>query len=491
MNGEEKQSRYIQKIEIIGIFNRFDIILDDLQPGINILCGDNGSGKTTVLHILVNLLAGDYGRFISIDFNRIKIIFNDDSFVEIYKSRVNNLILRRSDFDRELEIFDGLKDQDIETNERKIEAANKRALRFEALLSVAYFPAFRSMIEAWDLLRNDELNNYDPPASWNQSESWEENITALARKLFGGFIPSLNYLSPAQIEKELFEIFRKAKKKVIHHNQEVLSKSFKNVFTSFDNLEMDDLEAVSQNILQEIKRLAKEIAMHPLQGDINFIEGLEEKVDIFFSTTQANKASSMAFVLNTLKTYKNSLQEIVDFQDKAYEPISNYLESVNNSITKKRIAINLDASVESKFLRLLHPDGTEFGGIQCLSSGEKQIFALMYAVTHVSSKKLILIDEPEISIHIDKQVELLKKLSGLASDKQIIVCTHSPTIAGEEIDRLKEVDLLETDIKKWCCLRDDRPNNGIKYQDEKESSRISIDKEDYGIYDEEISGNKE
>jgi ABC-type multidrug transport system ATPase subunit len=54
---------YLRKIEVIGIYNRFDIT-QDFSPGFNILHGVNGSGKTTLIHIITNILNGDYERFL-------------------------------------------------------------------------------------------------------------------------------------------------------------------------------------------------------------------------------------------------------------------------------------------------------------------------------------------------------------------------------------------------------------------------------------------
>ncbi len=45
-------SRFIKHLEAIGIHGRFDIKLD-FKDGINIIHGSNGTGKTTLLHILL------------------------------------------------------------------------------------------------------------------------------------------------------------------------------------------------------------------------------------------------------------------------------------------------------------------------------------------------------------------------------------------------------------------------------------------------------
>ena len=61
----EVQANYIKRIEIHGLWHRYDIAWD-LRPDVNILSGINGVGKTTILNRSVNignkmieLLSGD------------------------------------------------------------------------------------------------------------------------------------------------------------------------------------------------------------------------------------------------------------------------------------------------------------------------------------------------------------------------------------------------------------------------------------------------
>ncbi len=57
----ERQANYIRRIEIHGLWNRYDIAWD-LRPDVNILSGINGVGKTTILNRSVNYLEETSGR---------------------------------------------------------------------------------------------------------------------------------------------------------------------------------------------------------------------------------------------------------------------------------------------------------------------------------------------------------------------------------------------------------------------------------------------
>jgi predicted ATP-dependent endonuclease of OLD family len=55
--------------------------------------------------------------------------------------------------------------------------------------------------------------------------------------------------------------------------------------------------------------------------------------------------------------------------------------------------------------------------------------------TLLTGPSTILIDEPEISLHIDWQRTLIKNLRILNPEAQIIVATHSPEIMAEVEDK--------------------------------------------------------
>jgi len=79
-----------------------------------------------------------------------------------------------------------------------------------------------------------------------------------------------------------------------------------------------------------------------------------------------------------------------------------------------------------------------------LSSGEKQILIILLT-TLLSDRKeyIFLLDEPEISLHIDWQRTLIKNIRQINPNGQIIIATHSPTVYyqgwTEKVTRIEEI----------------------------------------------------
>lgn len=80
--------------------------------------------------------------------------------------------------------------------------------------------------------------------------------------------------------------------------------------------------------------------------------------------------------------------------------------------------------------------------IERLSSGERHLLSfLTLFLINGKDRKIWMIDEPEISLHLEWQSKLLNVLTGFVPDAQIIVATHSPAIAEYGTDKLVELKL--------------------------------------------------
>ena len=137
-----------------------------------------------------------------------------------------------------------------------------------------------------------------------------------------------------------------------------------------------------------------------------------------------------------LNIYRKALKDVITIQEDSFRGIETYLNSVNSFLEGK----NIEISLEGNTLRRKPSVGIKFdqgnpkrihGIRRALSSGEREIVTLIYAATHMSKQQVVLIDEPEISLHVDWQRPLLQKMSEQLGDRQIIVCTHSPVIGAD------------------------------------------------------------
>jgi predicted ATPase len=74
----------------------------------------------------------------------------------------------------------------------------------------------------------------------------------------------------------------------------------------------------------------------------------------------------------------------------------------------------------------------------------------MYAATRLTDTPVVLIDEPELSLHVDWQRPLLHEIAGLTGEKQVIVTTHSPEVSAD-------FDLDSRQVQKFRPRMSDDP----------------------------------
>jgi ABC-type lipoprotein export system ATPase subunit len=94
-------------------------------------------------------------------------------------------------------------------------------------------------------------------------------------------------------------------------------------------------------------------------------------------------------------------------------------------------------------LRFLLPNGASIRPSQ-LSSGEQQMLVLAYEILfRAADGTLVIIDEPEISLHVIWQDTLIDSLidMGTATRLQFLMATHSPMLLGSHKDLERSLDL--------------------------------------------------
>lgn len=131
--------------------------------------------------------------------------------------------------------------------------------------------------------------------------------------------------------------------------------------------------------------------------------------------------------------------------EKAYQSIRNYLEVaakfLNDSGKTLRFSpVNLELGFDiTKYQNLDESDEIEtprsqkVKSIKELSSGERQVLIVLTYLAFLAGKESIfVVDEPELSLHVEWQRELVGALTSLRPENcQIILATHSPEIAGQ------------------------------------------------------------
>ncbi|MGU5845740.1 AAA family ATPase [Aeromonas hydrophila] len=139
-----------------------------------------------------------------------------------------------------------------------------------------------------------------------------------------------------------------------------------------------------------------------------------------FKILDAYHDSKKELNLETLLNDEN-YQELIEKKKEItslYNSLNSYFIHSGKEIAKDQ---------EDHKITLKPINSTETMSWHLLSRGEKTIIYLFLAVYLYKEKvSLFLLDEPEISLHIEWQEHLLKDLTKIAPETQFIITTHSP-----------------------------------------------------------------
>lgn len=114
--------------------------------------------------------------------------------------------------------------------------------------------------------------------------------------------------------------------------------------------------------------------------------------------------------------------------EEASAPRNRLEELVKSLITGGKEVTFSDKSIDIKT-----SSGSDIG-VSSLSSGEKHVLRLLVE-TLLAGESSIIIDEPELSLHIDWQKRLVGMMQELSPKAQLILATHSPEVMADIPDK--------------------------------------------------------
>lgn len=416
----------LKNITIKGLFDQFNYKIDLKDEGITILTGPNGYGKTTILKIIYAFAIKNLVYFFQLPFKEI-ILTAQNGEIKLLKTNPDTL--------------------KIQTGNNKPEAYNRNDILKE----------FKRFLE-------------DSPYRQVEENRWHDRRT--------GIVYSTEFLINQLIENNPDFLFKQDKEIIpdignayLIREQRLLRKTTESKRRTQFNLFEEEIKENFSNTIEEyaneLSRNLKEILAQASKTgqelDSTFPRRLfdetsvvsEEEFKRRYNIIQEKQTALSKYGLSTMKEDRHT-----SFKEENSKALLVYLNDTeqklavfDNILQKLKIfstIIQHRNFVHKKFIISLE-NGLQFITaddnrlpLTNLSSGEQQEVVLLYELLFkVNSNTLVLIDEPEISLHVAWQKEFLNDLLKIIKLQQInvITATHSPQIIHVHWDLV--VDLEE------------------------------------------------
>jgi predicted ATPase len=356
----------------------------ELQPGLNILTGKNGSGKTTMLKFIWYLISGNVEQALLETPFAFAKISTDTVTIEIDNRPTDARVYRITDEDGEQTELRLEFDEDGDPvwyggDDDPDDFAN--AIMSNSATSL-FFPTFRRIEGGFGITRRTNRINPIRLGSTKPSTSVEAALEEVSRKLSNlrhTFVCSVSTLDIANILIQKYTDISE------QSNSLQTSTSQKIIDRIRVNNRLSDAEAEpSDSILQEILR-----------------------------TIEASDLS----------------------RERLFAPIEAVRSVVIQIFQSKAISFGQ---------RLNFGDAATAVASDVLSAGEKQMLSFI-CYNALYSNASIFIDEPELSLHVDWQRLLFSTLDRQQTNNQFIIATHSPFIYAKYPDREIQISSLRGD----------------------------------------------
>ena len=435
-----------KKFDIQGLFGRKDTISIDLESNVKIIYGINGSGKTTILKLLEAILTGRLFEIRNVNFKSLVLHLDNGKSIKATRAKKSSKKTerRRSIFTLKLE-FISPSGKIEETSQMDDEAELTEKVPLD-IIEHEIPELNRIGRREWaDATTGDYLTLSDVISRYSDRLPWLQPSTEIGwyRKLVRGF--SVKFIQTQRLITMKSEAGPYNPRRAVRYQNTVIEYSERLRELIRDKL--SDSMSMAQSLdssyprrlLQETgtrlsdKRLKELLAKtEQLGAKLRQVELLSsgDNVDIIFeSISEDNRRAIALYLSDSVKKY----EALEPFADK----LLLFLDIVNTKFKptksvqiggREGIRIGLSGGGE------IHP--------RLLSSGEQHEIVLLFDLIFFSEPgTLVLIDEPEISLHIDWQKKFLSDVEaiGKAADLRFLLATHSPAIIGTRFDICKEI----------------------------------------------------
>ena len=425
----------ISRLQIKNLYDQYNYDIDfnsEEKEQITILTGPNGYGKTTILRILNSLNPKSLYYFYVIKFSEIIISFDNNTVLNItqnYKTEVErkSAIDYKDELEKEVRFIWNKATGEPLThfvyNRTNIEKA-RRTYKF-LRGSYSRRKAFEDLTNREKeeiLLDNEEFNEYIAKA--NGQEQFLMQLEALR----SCYIPSNRIYNEAHEENDELPIEKvrealkdemiKAKYDYLIHSQRIDSIFIKKVLGSI----YEDCSLSSYNELKaEVENQMNTAAEYKLAEKVEIPEYNEENKAVLFAYLKGLKEKFSKF--STILEKTNLFHKMLISKDFAHKSV--------------------EISPQHGFI-FKSDNGDIIDGYKLSSGEQNEIIMLYHLIYEVPDQGLLLIDEPENSLHVAWQKTIVDDMKEIAPVKrlQIIIATHSPSIVSKGLSMTKDLYYL-------------------------------------------------
>ena len=423
----------LKSIKITKLFGRFDYNINLMDNGITIITGPNGYGKSTILSFIDEFRNKTIKEVLDHTFESILFVTNSDKLL-ITKSnnefKINDYCFKYSrknkfepDYYPRLMHLGDEEYFDMDTNE---------IIDFNDFHEY-YMNEYFSSNEINYLLRLYNDKDKDK-AGVKRTIKEISNLLKKIRREIGEvrFIKEQRLIEKRVVSNDKRVPYRGSKVEyinVIEDNAQKLVRKMEEVMGKHSEL----ANKLDSTYITRLFDTTKELNAIDFDSNLDDLKQKQNKLN-HYGLAEIKNTSTLRYMpefAKALFVYFKDAKEKYRVFENLITKLDLYENIVNNKLAFKKMVLSRKDGI-----CVNTEDGNKLP-LTSLSSGEQEILVLYYKLIFESDVNLLLIDEPEISLHVAWQKEILddfKKVVAVNKDVQIIISTHSPMLLSGNMD---------------------------------------------------------
>jgi predicted ATP-dependent endonuclease of OLD family len=392
---------HIVNFEIGGLVGRKSVYKKNLNRDVNVFFGLNGSGKTSLLRILHSAMACKTEMLEDVPFDYAEVTIHSRNHKTDYIRRID----KREEFLNSLvPESQKLRPKETVLFEREMERVRIRRPKKEKFVWTT------EPLEPKDVGNANWAHGYLP--TWRLYG--RGNVQMFAMQQIRTGVEEYEFDWDRLFAERLEMLWSRYTTNLLSEIRKIQESGFENILGTILSPVGKGRKTVKLGALDAETAYKKVRAFLSHRGSKRQLESQENFIRHY------NNNPQLMSVVREINTVEQQTEKAMSSRD-ALEELICKMFSGNKTL---RFA---DAGISVK------SDDGEAIGVTSLSSGEKHVLGIFIETLFAESNSL-LIDEPEISLHVDWQRMLISSMSQLNPSVQLILTTHSPEIMAEVPD---------------------------------------------------------
>lgn len=440
----------VVELSITGLFELYDHSVTLKQRDrVTIIHGPNGVGKTVLLNCLSALFGGRFHVLRETPFSKFSVMLSDKSEIIIRREVRAPGADRGSDpveMSVEVKTAGGRPQSfELKISADVVEMARRIERETPGLLPISesrYFDQRRGIEISAEEVVERYLSSSRLSRLGKLREAEPEPLRKLRERVKVRFIETNRLVRIASDIRYQDRSETPTLSNTVNHYAQQIHTQVEAALAQYGRKSQQLDQSFPQRLIQE------ELTPLPLAQLKGRLESLETKHQQLSEIGLLDKIPNRPFDTRSLDTadpyklipmtlYLRDNEEKIAVFDEIAGRAKLLLESANRKFRNKRLVINKDRGLVAvgRSRKVLPLDS--------LSSGEQHEIVLLYELLfNISPDTLVLIDEPELSLHVTWQKMFLPEILSVSSQVgfDVIIATHSPFVVGGRRDLLVALD---------------------------------------------------